>query len=165
ITLTLALALSTTATATTITLNTQNDWNQGQFNLSSADRQDNSGKLGIGYRNTTFDNLTAYYRFDKAVDGSTGTATDYSGNGNSGSLSGGIATGRGGAFSTDSYRFDGSNDYVDIPTGLVDTTGFTVSYWMHPRDVGSGNKQDMISLRSDIDFIHNQDEGGDLTDS
>lgn len=87
----------------------------GGFNGTSVDRNGNSGDLGLGYVNgTTGDNLRAFYRFDET--GS--TAIDYGGNSRDGSLKGGISQGAG-VLSTDSYIFDDSTAYVDIPQSSV----------------------------------------------
>ncbi len=57
----------------TVSTRTQHDWNQGTYNATSADRSDNSGILGLGYRNGTSD-------FSSIA---TGTGNGGSGGGNS----------------------------------------------------------------------------------
>ncbi len=113
----------------------QPDWNQGAFNGTSADRDDNSGELGLGYRNgTAVDSLKGYWRFDRAVSGSGGSVNDYSGNINDGTTNNGITTGVGGVFSTSSFSFDGTDDHVTVPedTSLDITSGVTMSAWVYP---------------------------------
>src|SRR3989338_4761919 len=70
--------------------------------------------------------LVAGYAFDE---GSGTTATDTSGNNNSGTLTNGPAwsTGQyGGALS-----FDGTNDYVNVPDAAsLDLTSWTISAWV-----------------------------------
>ncbi|PSH02508.1 MAG: hypothetical protein BRC26_00215, partial [Nanohaloarchaea archaeon QH_8_44_6] len=39
--------------AGTTTFASQSDWQKGLFDLSTADRNDNSGNVGIGYENDT----------------------------------------------------------------------------------------------------------------
>ena len=66
--------------------------------------------------------LVAYYSFD------TGTGTDDSGYGNTGSVLNGItfATGKVGK----AARFDGINDYIDFGNpGLSSLTNSTISFW------------------------------------
>ncbi|MFB6199840.1 MAG: LamG-like jellyroll fold domain-containing protein [Candidatus Nanohaloarchaea archaeon] len=126
------------ATAVTV-VNTATDWNQGTFNVTTAETGTNSGNLRIGYRNgTRTDNLAGYWRFDRPVSGNGGTVVDYSGNGNNGSTTSGnqpTATGVQGVFSTNSFRFDGDwRDNVLIPasTSLEPTSQITLSAWMKP---------------------------------
>lgn len=94
----------------TMTVASQADWNKGTFNETSADRKDNSGTLGIGYRNgTSSDNLVGYWRFDRT----SGDVLDYSGEGHDGSANNGVIRGRQGVFGTNAFSFDGTNDYVE----------------------------------------------------
>jgi hypothetical protein len=120
---------------------TQQDWNQGAFSGTSADRNDNSGNLGLGYRNgTASDSIVGYWRLDKSVSGNGGTVLDYSGRGKDGSTGDGINTGAEGVFSTNSFIFDGSNDYVktDLTTS---PDHITISAWFKAQswDSGCGN--------------------------
>jgi len=51
--------------------------------------------------------------------------------GNDGSLNGGVTTGVSGVGGGEAFSFDGSNDYLEIPTSLGFGTGsFTVSMWI-----------------------------------
>ncbi len=116
---------------------TQSDWNQGEFTRTSADRDDNSGTLGIGYLDgTAGDNLIGYWRMDRSVSGNGGNVLDYSGNQFDGTTVDGVGTGIPGVFSTDAFEFHGQTDgsYVDIPddTRPEDTDPFTISLWIRP---------------------------------
>ncbi len=53
-------------TDTELAVSSQKDWNTGSFEGASSDRNDNSGDLGIGYRNgTPEDRLVGYWKMDK----------------------------------------------------------------------------------------------------
>ncbi|MFB6213616.1 MAG: FG-GAP-like repeat-containing protein [Candidatus Nanohaloarchaea archaeon] len=125
------------------TVASQSDWNAGSFNLSSADRKDNSGDLGIGYRNgTDGDNLIGYWRMDANVAGDGGTVTDYSGESNNGITKNGIESKDKGVYST-SYMFDGSHIDVNSPSSLpTGNSAFTTSFWI--KDLGSNEGDGII---------------------
>ncbi|MDY6789632.1 MAG: LamG domain-containing protein, partial [Candidatus Nanohaloarchaea archaeon] len=142
--ITTLLTLTTLTTAKTFTVNTQADWNKGQYNMSSADRDDNSGDLGIGYLNGTLnDNLTGFWRFDAASDPLTNSPSfdvkDYSGNKNNGTATNfdGDERGKQGVFSTNSFDFDGSDDAVTVDDsgGILNISkNFTISVWFKTTD-------------------------------
>ncbi|PSG99959.1 MAG: hypothetical protein BRC28_01940 [Nanohaloarchaea archaeon SW_4_43_9] len=97
----------------------QKDWNTGSYTGTSADRKNSSGTLGIGYRNGSAGNdltkgLVGYWRMDRE----SGNVIDYSGEGNDGTPENGVSRGVNGTFSTQSFDFDGADDYVD--TGKSD---------------------------------------------
>ncbi len=119
----------------------QSDWDKGAFNATSADRNDNSGDLGLGYLNgTTPDSLKGYWRFDRSVSGTGGTVRDYSGSGDDGVAEGGVSTGVAGVFSTTSYEFDGSGTLVNTGISSIPSdTSLTVSAWVNPD--GTGGRQ------------------------
>jgi hypothetical protein len=115
------------------------DWREGDFYGTSADRNNNSGILGIGYLNRTTaeawspeKNLTAFYRLDREVSGSGGTVKDYSGYLNSGFTNGGIYTSASGVYSTPGFDFDGQDDWVNISSVADDLAGkgFTFAGWI-----------------------------------
>jgi hypothetical protein len=131
----------------------QEDFNNGSFDSTSADRDNNSGDLGIGYLNGTNsdqpnevglnnESLVGYWRLDREVSGSNGVLKDYSGLGNDGLTRDGVSTGGEGVFSTDGIQLDGSDDYVDVgrPPELDLSSqrfseGFTMSAWVKPQEV------------------------------
>jgi hypothetical protein len=89
----------------------------------------------------------------KSYPGSGTTWTDLSGNGNNGTLTPGVS---GLTFSRDgggSLVFDGTNDYVSIPSFNFGSNAFTISYWLYKldrtykyiQDLG-GNNTGAISL-------------------
>lgn len=117
------IGTSTTSAATAGTVS-QEDWNLGTFNGTSADRKDNSGTLGIGYRNET--------ETEKTVDGlEDGDISEYSRDTGSFSVASGAA--RTGSFGLNftgvgsgyqemfSYPGDGLPNYV--------SKGDTFSFW------------------------------------
>jgi hypothetical protein len=149
------LALSLTASATSkevFETSSIQEWNQGSFSGTSATRNANSGNLGLGYRNgTTSDSLVGYWRLDSSVSGSGGTVKDYSGNNNDGTTKNGVTTGAEGIFSTSSFSFDGSDDYVEVQdnSDLYISDQLTISFWaVQPNDdewelvVGNGGGWD-----------------------
>jgi len=89
------------------------------------------------------------------------TWSDLSGQGNNGTISGStFDTGSGG-----SINFDGSNDYVELPTSLPDApTALTVTFWIYPDawDTGtnggwildSGELDVVIGTHSDDDYMY-----------
>jgi hypothetical protein len=93
--------------------------------------------------------LAAWYRFDET---SGSTASDSSGNGHHGSISGATpAAGvRGGAFD-----FDGSDDYVQIPVlnGGQVFSAATLMAWVN-LDTVSKSEQDVIQLATSDGFIN-----------
>lgn len=116
----------------------QKSFNKGVFKGSSADRNDNSGVLGVGYRNGSYasglyDGLQLFYRFDRQVSGSGGTVRDYSGNGFDGVYRS-VEPGVEGVFGTESAFENGNGSYLlaDVPDGgigVADSQSVTVSMW------------------------------------
>ncbi|PSG98910.1 MAG: hypothetical protein BRC29_02155 [Nanohaloarchaea archaeon SW_7_43_1] len=115
-------------------ISNQGDWNKGSYTGTSADRKNNSGTLGIGYRDGSAGidltkGLVGYWRMDRE----SGNVIDYSGEGNDGIPENGVNRGVNGTFSTQSFDFDGTDDYVD--TGISDniqTGDFSLSLWINP---------------------------------
>jgi hypothetical protein len=127
------VSLTTGVSAAEVEVTTQQDWNQGDYSGTSAERNDNSGDLGLGYRNgTSSDSLIGYWRLDRSISGSGGTVLDYSGNGNDGAARNGVNTGVQGVFSTDAMKFDGESSVVEIrdSESLSITGEITISAWM-----------------------------------
>lgn len=108
------------------------DWNQGTFNGTTVDRDDNVGVLGIGYRNGTKnagleEGLVGYWRLDRT----SGSIRDYSGHGNDGTNNG-STRGVTGVFATDAFEFDGSDDGVNVShDASFDVENLTVSAWVN----------------------------------
>ena len=124
-------------------VSSQADWNKGAYNGTSADRADNSGILGIGYVNQTDTGTTGgHWRLDTT----SGSANDYSGNGNSGSITGSPTRGVVGIWSTNAFRFNGSGDGVDLGNLGTFSENYTVSAWANidSASVGDGNNDQVI---------------------
>ncbi|PSH02270.1 MAG: hypothetical protein BRC26_01410, partial [Nanohaloarchaea archaeon QH_8_44_6] len=126
------------------TVSTQSDFNLGGFSGGSADRNDNSGVLGVGYLNGSnpsgsglVSGLVGFWR----LDGVSGSVVDYSGNNNDGSY---VGDGRGvqGVFGTGGFGFDyGSRDNltVSVDSSLDFEGEVTVSAWVNLGDEPDGS--------------------------
>jgi hypothetical protein len=78
------------------------------------------------------------------------TARDLSGNGNHGTLNGGVTQGVAGKGGLTSYSFDGNDDYVDISGAYgAKNLGFTISAWAYRTD----------SLSSDRNVLSGEESG------
>jgi hypothetical protein len=107
------------------------DWNQeGEFNATSASRKDNSGNLGLGYRNgTPDDSLVGYWRMDRNVAGDGGTVKDYSGYGNDGTTQNNVNTGVQGVFGSSASEF--RDDAITGPEDpSLQYNNHTLSFWI-----------------------------------
>ena len=110
----------------------QEDWNKGSFTGTTADRNANSGNLGLGYRNgTAEDSRIGYWRLDAEVDGDGGTVTDYSGNNNDGETINGVQTGVNGILGASAYKFGGEDAYIsaDNPETIDHHGELSGSFW------------------------------------
>lgn len=162
------------------------DWNGGRFNGTSADRDDNSGDLGIGYLDgdnpaaDLSDDLIGYWRLDNT----SGSVKDYSGNGHNGTNNG-ADRGRLGVFGTDSFNFNGSDtDHVNLGT-TINFNGpdfkdeMAIAAWIYPTfdgDRGDGRIVDksegtsqsdhwyMLSTSSDPDLRFRLRINGSVTE-
>ncbi len=140
----------------------QADWNEGTFNGTSADRDDNSGNLGLGWLNGTNpastgleNGLVAYWR----LDGTGGDVLDYSGNAYHGTNEG-ATRGVDGVFGTNAFDFISNNDnvYAELdwdsrPTG---SDPFAISMWVKP---GPDAGDEFMGLISGRTFSGNPDHG------
>ncbi|MEF8874181.1 MAG: LamG-like jellyroll fold domain-containing protein [Candidatus Thermoplasmatota archaeon] len=90
----------------------------------SGDEIDNLYQLGGG--------LVTYYRMDRNISGDGGSVKDYSGNDDTGTTHNETKTGVNGAFSTKGFEFDGTDDYVEAPSGLINNGPFAFSFWFKP---------------------------------
>lgn len=119
------------------TVSTRTEWNEGEFDKTSADRNNESGNLGVGYVNGGFSgvttqniNMNIFYRMDDDL-GSSSTddsVIDFSGNNENGETKGGIDTNVNGVFGTGGFSFDGSDTFVDIGDKTIDSPQ-SVSVW------------------------------------
>lgn len=136
-------------------IETQEDFNQGTFNGTSADRNDNSGTLGIGYLNGTNpsstnldDGLVAYWRFDRDISGDGGTVKDYSGNSREPVAKNNVVTGSNGVFSTDAFQYDNTNKQhlllEDGNVSDVDFSSYSVNVWFR----SEGGADDLATITS-----------------
>lgn len=163
------------------TIETLEDWKEGEFDKTSADRDNYSGELGIGYisgesepitTSQVLDDITLQYRFN---DGE--LASDSSGNNNDGAVNGSPSTTQG-VFGVNSIFLDGENDYIDSDwTGYNNLLeqGHSISFWIKSTDdftealgiFGFRNSAGITWLiRSNADhgfacFIEDEDGGGD----
>lgn len=138
---------------TEITIETREDWNEGELDKTSADRDEESGNLGIGYLNgSEFNKVLSFieqqpsyqYRFDKESDLS-GTVTDYSGNNNDADVQG-SPTSINGVFSTGAYGFEKDGVIVAPSNGdNIAADNMTVSMWLKPDDLSEVDDQRFIS--------------------
>lgn len=119
----------------------------GTFNGTTNYKPGNDN-LSIGYRNgSSGDNLIGFWRLDSE----SGSAIDYSSEGNDGSVS--ISNGdrgRQGVFDTSSYFFGGGTDQIDIgssPSSLGNgNANLTIAFWMKA-DSRPSSGESMISKR------------------
>lgn len=95
------------------------------------------------------DGLVAYWPFN-------GNAIDESGNGNNGNVVGPTLTVDRNGNSNSAYRFDGVNDYIDIPySALIEPSVFSLSLWFKSSTSNAG-----VLLSSDPDgYICNHGYG------
>jgi|GEM_PF-2372193 len=90
--------------------------------------------------------LVGYWPLDE---GSRSTAMDYSGNGNDGDLNGSIAQGQIGILNNTSYRFDGTDGYVDTNSKIVDNilsssrSKISISMWLK---TSSSDTEELIGV-------------------
>ncbi|RJP45685.1 hypothetical protein C4587_00500, partial [Candidatus Parcubacteria bacterium] len=91
-----------------------------------------TGTLTSGFTVNYNANLVGYWKFDE---GSGGTTSDSSGNGNTGNLVNSPAWLTSGCQQGNCLQFNGSNNYVSIPHSTsidVDAAPLTVSLWLYP---------------------------------
>jgi hypothetical protein len=145
---------------------TRSTWNRGTLDGTSADRDDESGRLGLGYvsggsaplaGSTTqpLASLVGQWRLDESYgSGSSGdTVSDYSGNGYDGTTRLGVDTGRSGPFSTNAYDTDvgsNANGYIEITENVFDATqGVSFAFWYKWNGTTSGDFAGYITDRND----------------
>ena len=128
------------------------DYNQitETFTLVSKSSPPSSDNLSRG--------LVAFYRFN-------GNANDNTSNANNGTVSGAILTKGKDNVSNTAYKFDGVDDYIELPTGLLSGSGdFSISLWINTtassqsrilqqRDANGYNGEYMLDLKSDGKLI------------
>jgi len=125
----------------TLTWSSAADWDAavsetGVVHESFGDRQ--ADELSLGYQSTE-SGLVAYWPLDED---SGSMATDVSGTGNSGTITGDPGLNSDGIAGSSGYDLDGSGDYVRIPDSssleMSDTDAVTVSTWVNKDAVQSG---------------------------
>jgi hypothetical protein len=99
--------------------------------------------------------LVGYWSFDGADMGVT-TATDLSGNGNTGTLNGGVKKVPG--INGQALSFDGVDDYVEMSSELVGTGADSFCAWIYPRSWGTPGYSSVIS---NLKFQANIIDAGD----
>ena len=133
-------------------LDKQSDWLGGNFSGTSADRDDNSGILGLGYLNSSTNQswspereAVGIYRFDKT---SGVSVNDYSSLGNDGSIQGGITKDVSGVLSTSAFNFNGFDSFLNISrvSNDISTTGFTWTGWIR---TDSGDKRAIVAANTE----------------
>jgi hypothetical protein len=137
------LLISTGIGAADFSVNSLKEWNQGEFDLTSADRKNMSGELGIGYLNGSNaeagaleNGLVGYYRFERYVPDNDGSAIiDYSGRGNDGIY---LANRTGGVLGTSAARFNGVDDFGELDDNTLEASdnSFTVTAWIKTNSSG-----------------------------
>ncbi len=98
--------------------------------LDGLDPDGSPGDLKLGTRNHSDSSLVGYWRLNDAVSGSGGAVTDYSGNGNHGTTSGGVTTGVEGVRGGKAMSFDGSDDHVDLGAIDIGSDEVTGAAWI-----------------------------------
>ena len=147
------------------TIETREDWNEGSFDKTSADRDGKSGILGIGYTHkesntqTTMPENDMHSHFPLQ-----GNAEDVSGNNNDGTVEG--ANTASGIFRADCLTFNRSNpDYVEpqLSSSLFQDS-VTISLWVNFDEVGvDDDNQHLFGALGDDDFVVIRlDDGEDL---
>ena len=108
--------------------------------------------------NKLTDGLVGYWTFN-GQDMTSTTALDVSGNGNNGTLANSPQTTIGKV--GQGIKFDGVNDYIQIPSNLSLTTGdFTINTWLK-YGPGGGNSREIFSMYIDPGQLLLYMEGGD----
>ncbi|MEF8780262.1 MAG: LamG-like jellyroll fold domain-containing protein [Haloferacaceae archaeon] len=132
---------------------------EGRFEGTSTARGGGSGELGVGYVSGAddvdtgmpgHDALVGQWRLDEdhGADSDGDLVADDSGEGNDGTTVGRIETGANGTFSGRAFRFDGTDDHVEIGhADVYDREAFAVNVWFktdgHDDRIGVlSNKQD-----------------------
>ena len=130
----------------------ESDWKNNQDSSGTTGR---NGNLKQGYSRDRPDLSTGLVGYWPLHDAS---ATDYSGNGNHGSLNGGVTTGVAGKGGLQAMSFDGNDDYIYVNSGSVlqPTKQFSVSLWIRADDYNTSDSDYLIARagRSDTsDFF------------
>lgn len=145
---------------------TRSTWNQGTLDGTSADRDDESGRLGLGYvsggstpSSTTqpLSSLVGQWRLDETYGTSSSgdTVTDYSGNGYDGTTRNVVDTQVSGPFSTTAYDLSGEdgsgNDtHVEVTDNVFDATqGVSFAFWYKLVGTTGGGANGYITDRND----------------
>jgi hypothetical protein len=137
-------------------------WEVHSLEVFSREIADKNKGLRIGYQNgSAGDNLVGYWRLDRNVSGDGGLVKDYSGGNNDGSTVNGVNTGLDGVFSTESFEFDGSDDYITQSGISADMKPFTISLWFK-WDGGTGTFDRMWNAYDGNELALGIDHGQDI---
>jgi len=157
--------------ANEINIETREDWNQGEFDNTSADRDNESGNLGIGYVNGDFDsnrtnqpleNLIGFWRLDN------GEAKDFSAQNYDGNVDGTVPI-VDGPLATDGMAFD-SGGSVSISDVLGDNVSdinnaIVLALWLKLDTADTPEIIDIDTNTEDTFLIQpNRGEDGDSDD-
>lgn len=138
-----------------LTWTTAGDWDRAatQTRVIHQTYGDHRGdRVELGYP-TRDDGLVGFWALDED---SGSTAFDQSGTGNNGSHEGDPTLSEPGLFSTSSYEFDGTDDYVRVPDDdsleVADSQAVTVSAWVKKNSAQSGQNWAAILQKSDESY-------------
>jgi hypothetical protein len=82
---------------------------------------------------------------------------DLSGNGNHGTLNGGVTTGVAGRGGLESYGFDGADDYVNLTSIPQLSSEWTISFWSRAKNLSNKGAQLQLLRNNQILFRHEGD--------
>lgn len=100
--------------------------------------------------------LEAYWPFDAV----SGGLTDVSGNGNDAITTNGVSEATG-VFNNNAGDFDGTDDYIEVPTGILSATGdWTIEFWVNPDDK---DQVRVVHPREDVGTIIALNDSGTTT--
>lgn len=108
-------------------------------------------QYGAMYKNVILaDTPVAYYRMDERA---FPEVLDWSGNGNNGTINGGVTLGQPGAIADGdtAMKFDGSTGYIQLPTSMTISGQFTVEVWANLSSAGAG-PFGMLGSRGPTDY-------------
>ncbi|MDY6777278.1 MAG: LamG domain-containing protein, partial [Candidatus Nanohaloarchaea archaeon] len=125
------------------------------FNGSSEGRFTANKSFDPGYNTNILQGLVGFWRMDRT----SGKALDYSGNQNHGTVSG-ATRGVQGILGTQAFRFDGSNERVEVPDSpalnVNDTDRLTISLWVRSLSSDSGFRDMLDKSNSYLFYLNNR---------
>jgi hypothetical protein len=117
---------------------------------------DDASELRQGYSITTPDAASNLVLYLPLQEQGGSTAYDFSGAGNDGTVTG-ATQGASGLLGAPVYSFDGTDDHIQLPSGLVSTSGWTLALWLKPETFDSG----VAELKGDVDMDLRLSSGGE----